>query len=137
MASTQKSGGCKKKRRQKRHLETAIARATEHSLTRQKRHKNHGHSYTRSTSTPMFKAPERQPGTTFDDEYQEFKKSGGRRGLNPNPKQRQTENPMYLARNSIFSTRRVPIGELMEKPISALGYSKADQRYCDKLNQKC
>lgn len=113
--------GKKSKRTRKARL-NGIAKTTLHKQTRQRRLEVHGCSYHRPRGFgPMF--PEITPGLspTFEQEYKKFHQTRGRKGLNPNPLYRQPENHIYLSRNSIFNVRRVPIGELMQKPINNSG----------------
>jgi len=119
----QSMGGCKKRRRMKLIREQRVLIRDAHHKTRANRHKKYGHSYTRGEpGYSVRKWPqivEREQGVTFDEDYKTFRKTRGRRGLNPNPDYRGTENPSYLARNSVFACRRVPMVELMERAILA------------------
>ena len=51
---------------------------------------------------------------TFEEQYKLFRKTKGRKGLNPNPDKRGEEN-YYLTHPEI--TSKFPITSLMEKPI--------------------
>ena len=95
-------------------------RTTAIALTRQSRHKRYGHSYKRGSGVndPFNGVITKQPGRTFEEDYKLYNKTRGQQGLNPKPDSRRDENITYLRRNSIFNViRRVPIGELMERPI--------------------
>ena len=119
--AAQKMGGCKKRLRKRRVREDITEARKE---TRQRRHTKHGHNdYAKRGSSPLYPDVIREEGATFDEEYKTYKKTKGRRGLNPSPDRRQAENPEYLSRNSVFNVKHVPITELMEKPIKFCGFS--------------
>lgn len=62
-------------------------------------------------------APSNTRAKTFEEDYRDYQKTRGSRGLSPSPDKRKLENPRVLAKDSVLSTGRFPIGELMEKPI--------------------
>jgi hypothetical protein len=113
--------GCNKKKRKARLA--GVEKTMLHAETKQARHKKYGHSYTRSDKTgPAWPKDASDPNTkcrTFEDEYQSFRKTRGRKGWSTNPDKRGYENPVYLKRNSIFNVQRIPMTELMEKAILA------------------
>ena len=96
-----------------------------HKITHKRRQESRGNArygVKIDTKRDLFNVlPERQNGNTFDQEYKTYHQTRGRQGLCPDPARRQDENPIYLQRNSVFNVRRVPIGELMSRPVSYRG----------------
>lgn len=117
--SNQKSGGCKKKRRVTRGAHGEIRHAKIRA-TRQARHKKYGHSYKTRRQTKVtswFVPKDERKVNTFEDEYQLYKKTKGRQGWNPNPNQREYENPAVKASKSVLGTAKYHLQDLMQRPI--------------------
>ncbi len=111
--------GCQKRKRKARL--NAIDTTQANGDTRRRRHARTGHAWTHSDSTILrWKTPKRSVGRTFEDEYKSYRVTRGKKGWSWSPDRRGLENPNYVNINSVFATRRVPIGELMTRPIGVI-----------------
>lgn len=106
----------------------AVARTDENKERRQKRIKAKGDQYSRRhrswSDRRVYDRREWQhlidfnkKQLTFEEEYRLFKKTRGRKGLNPDENHRGSENFRQLNRDSVFNCGYFPITELMQKPI--------------------
>jgi len=105
-----------------------------HKASRQRKQELFGHAPSRNRYGTDWHEPKARTDVklrTFEDEYKEFRRSRGHRGLSPTPEKRPLENPyvgsahedhpqLGYRNDTVKGTNRFfPIGECLERPITA------------------
>lgn len=121
--ASQKSGGNKKRpdNRPCKKRYNNEDRQAKNKLKRQAKHIKRQRKGQKVVLEPFDMNFEPIMGKTFDDDYKEFRRTRGKRGLNPDPLVRRFENPnVDKLRHDPRNVQKVPIQDLMSKPIGKL-----------------